>query len=161
MKAWNDNFVTDTGTARWKGHNNGPFPFFSLTPFNSTSLFVGLCWQCAIFWCHPNVTQIDLKSLKKCFLICFCNEILPFGHFHFQFYNTTILYWRKEMRKDTFVFVLKRWCKSKRRERQRETERRICGKKRVFFMLNIEDNEKHRQSSNVTKNQTSPTESSH
>lgn len=40
MKAWDDNFVTDTGTGRRKGQKHDPFPFFSLSPFNSTSLFV-------------------------------------------------------------------------------------------------------------------------
>lgn len=34
-------------------------------------------------------------------------------------------------------------------------------KEEMFFMLNMKDSEKHIQSNNVTKNQTSPTESSH
>lgn len=40
MKAWDDNFVTDTGTGQWKGHIHDPFPFFFLSPFNSTSPFL-------------------------------------------------------------------------------------------------------------------------
>lgn len=86
MKAWDDNFVTDTGTAH-DGRVTTVALFFSLSPFNSSSLFI------RFFLLTGNKNICNLNRSKNhegkgssWFFLCNIRQALLFYHFHFQFY---------------------------------------------------------------------------
>lgn len=126
MKAWDDNFVSDTGTARRKGQNHGPFPFFSLSPFNSTSLFVSFCWQLlSLFWCHPNVSQKDPTLWTKC--SCYFWFVGARKYSWLSFKSMNLL-----KKGDKKIFLCLSWKRDGRpveREKNRVKKEKVWGKK--------------------------------
>lgn len=80
------------------------------------------------------LTSSPFNDIFLIYLFVCAKSCILLHHFHFQ-YST--IYWRKEKRKDTFVFVLRKWwtaSKSKRVRESGERERGIWGKKRCFFL---------------------------
>lgn len=166
MKAWDDNFVTDTGTAH-DGRVTTVALSLSFLCLLSTVLpsLSNFRWQLyEAHGCHP---KNDLTMWKKiCWSVCAIKEA-PCCFIIFIFYSA--FYWRKEIKKRIHLCsswqgdgrpvvqeYLQDWLRVKIRDWERE-KRNMRRKE----MLNMKDSEKRRQCNNVTKNQTSPPESSH
>ena len=147
MKAWDDNFVTDTGTA----HDGRVI---------TTAL--SLSFLCLLSTVLPYLTVFADTNMWSIFLVppkCDSNRsnfVEKYADVTFDFAMKTVccrfitsvfnsaIYWRKEIRKDKFVFVLTRWwtasgareiCKTEWEWRDKETkrERGIWRKKRCFL----------------------------
>lgn len=83
MKAWDDNFVIDTGTA-----HDGRVTTMALSLSFLCLLSTVLSSTLFVLVAYPNRSNF-MKNMLMLFLICLCNErdVLTFHRFHFQFYN--------------------------------------------------------------------------
>lgn len=104
MKAWDDNSVTETGTAH-DGRFTTMVPSLSFLGLLSTVPpyfpFLLTVIQ-SVFWCHPKVPQIlflDLISWRNMLMLFLIGEMKVLSClFIIPIFNSAI-YWRKEIRK--------------------------------------------------------------
>lgn len=103
-----------------KGHHQGPFPFFfcllsTVLPYLSVFADIGTKYISPTPKCDSNRSNF-MKNVLMLFLIFFWATQVASCRFITPIFNSAI-YWRKEIRKDEFVFVRTRsWTGSSARE---------------------------------------------